>query len=223
MTKTTIPEVYNILSGKYTDIFRREVGYGLSWWPAKDVTEMMVGAILTQNTNWKNVEKALINFNDNLTPQFILSRTHDELVEIIRPSGFYNQKAERLKLLMEWFSTYHFDPSMVIKKDTKSLREELLAIKGVGRETADSILVYGFGKPSFVIDAYTKRIFSRLGFEVPKDYDAFRAMFEESVENNILTYDHYHGYIVEHAKEFCRKKPFCAACPLKQVCVQKLV
>ncbi len=218
MNDNIIVEVYNILSGHYPGIFRSNTSYGRSWWPADDTAEMMTGAILTQNTNWGNVEKALQNFKGKLSPLFILSCTHEELAAIIRPSGFFNQKTERLKLLMQWFESYGFDSSIIEQKSTATLRNELLAIKGIGRETADSILVYGFGKTSFVIDAYTRRIFSRLGLDVPKDYDEFRNIFEASLEESILIYDHYHGFLVEHAKRFCKKKPECTECPLQGIC-----
>jgi len=212
--KEVLNAIFNKLKGYYGDISRRLAFYGPSWWPADEVVEIMVGAILTQNTNWRNVEKALANFNNNLTPHFILEASHEELIAIIRPSGFYNQKADRLKALMQWFSTYNFDVALLAEKQKDEIRNELLAIKGIGNETADSILVYALGKTSFVIDAYTRRIFSRVGIVVPKEYDEFQELLEKTLPMEIAIYDHYHGLIVEHAKRFCTKKPMCEGCPL---------
>lgn len=211
------------LAKYYGNIHRNGWGGKKSWWPANSAFEMMVGAILTQNTNWKNVEQALTNLGDNLYPQFILKTEHETLASIIRPSGYHNQKAKKLKSLCSWFKKYNFDVEKASAVNLKTLRKELLAINGVGGETADGILVYALNKKSFVIDAYTRRIFSRLGFNVPKDYDEFRLMFENAVPRDVETYDYYHGLIVEHAKEFCTKTPQCKGCPLNNVCEKKEV
>ncbi len=213
-----ISRIFSALSAHYGDIARADYGYGPSWWPAKSPFEMMVGAILTQNTSWKNVEKALDRFGDRLTPVFIRDCPGDVLADIIRPSGFFKQKALKLKALVAWFAGYGFDVDRIRERSTAALRAELLAINGVGPETADSILVYGLGKPSFVIDAYTRRIFSRLGFQPPDDYDAFRERMEGCVPDDLSSHDYYHGLIVEHAKAFCRKNPSCGICPLKSSC-----
>ena len=213
--------IFSKLANFHGDIYRNGWGGKKSWWPAATAFEMMAGAILTQNTNWQNVEKALANLGDKLSPRFILEISDEKLAELIRPSGYHNQKAKKLKALCEWFAKYDFDieKASVLKKST--LRKKLLAINGVGNETADSILVYALNKTSFVIDAYTRRIFSRLGFGVPKDYNEFRQIFEVSVPGNIETYDYYHGLIVEHAKVFCTKLPQCKGCPLNDICEKK--
>lgn len=213
-----ITAVYRKLKDHYGNISRRSAFYGPSWWPADEVVEIMVGTILTQNTNWRNVEKALANFNNNLSSHFILKTSHEELTTIIRPSGFYNQKADRLKALMQWFSTYNFNVDLLVEKQKDELRNELLAINGIGKETADSILVYALGKTSFVIDAYTRRIFSRVGIVVPREYDEFQELFEKTLPKEIVIYDYYHGLIVEHAKRFCTKKTMCEGCPLNNIC-----
>lgn len=193
--------------------------YGhLKWWPADTPFEMMVGAILTQNTNWKNVVKAIDNFEGQLSPQFIQEIPIDDLAQLIRPSGYYNQKAKVIKALATWFEKYNFDIEEAQKPDGESLRKELLDIKGVGPETADSILSYALDKTYFVIDTYTRRILSRYGIDIPKSYDDLRLMIEKAIPKDILTYQQYHALIVEHAKEHCIKKPTCEACPLAKNC-----
>ncbi|PXY02510.1 hypothetical protein DF185_06895 [Marinifilum breve] len=197
--------------------------YGeLDWWPAESDFEMMVGAILTQNTNWKNVEKALANFNGKLSPAFVQNSSNDDLAEIIRPSGYHNQKAIKLKALCKWFKQYDFDIAKVKAMPGEQLREELLAIKGVGGETADSILVYALEKAFFVIDAYTRRIFHRIGITIPDKYDDFRLLMEDAVPKSVATYNLYHALIVEHAKAYCQKKPLCNSCPLQEICNQRI-
>ncbi len=215
--------VFTKLASYYGDIHRNGWGNRTSWWPAHSAFEMMTGAILTQNTNWGNVEKALNRLGENINPEFILKTPNDELAELIRPSGYHNQKAKKLKALCQWFKKYDFNIEKATAVDKRNLREELLAINGVGGETADSILVYALNKTSFVIDAYTRRIFSRLGFAVPKNYDDFREMLENVVPRAIETYDNYHGLLVEHAKAFCTTTPNCKGCPLREICEKKEV
>lgn len=192
------------------------------WWPAKTDYEMMVEAILTQNTTWKNVEKAIDNLRDSLNPTDILNMENDTLSTLIKPSGYYNQKSIKLKALTKWYEGYGFNIELVRRKDIKGLRRELLEIHGVGRETADCILTYALKKPSFVIDTYTKRLFKRLGFTVPKDYDDFKGMIEDSIESNLELYGEYHALIVEHAKRFCNKIPRCKGCPLDKCCIKNI-
>lgn len=193
------------------------------WWPAQTPFEMMCGAILTQNTAWGNVEKAIANFGGRLNPALILAIDTTELAVIIRPSGFFNQKAERLKALAAWFDRYDCDTKAVSMLDPETVRGELLAISGVGRETADSIMLYAFGKPFFVVDAYTRRIFGRLGFTLPDDYEGIRTMFEvelagENSQDDAALYNEYHALIVRHAKLHCKKTTICADCPLMACC-----
>ncbi|SQD76712.1 endonuclease III domain-containing protein [Moritella yayanosii] len=210
----------------FNDIFTQlQQHYGhLPWWPADTEYEMMVGAILTQNTNWKNVEKALANLAGHLTgkiaPQQILAMPLDTLAQLIRSSGYYNQKAIKLKALTLWYQKYDFDISQARCIEGATLRIELLAVNGIGPETADSILVYALDKPFFIIDNYTRRILHRIGFELPTGYDKLRLLLEQNIPRNITTYQQYHALLVEHAKRYCTKIPQCQHCPL-YCCCQK--
>ena len=192
------------------------------WWPAQTPFEMMVGAILTQNTTWLNVEKAIRNFGDRLSPEYIATVSNDELAQIIRPTGYYNQKAIKLKAFTLWYETYSYDVSQAMQIDGHVLRTELLAVKGVGCETADSILLYALNKPFFVVDAYTKRILCRLGHDIPNTYDGLRLKIEESIPQDIYLYGEFHALIVEHAKRHCKKSPSCEACPVEAVCTKRI-
>ncbi|MCD6215852.1 MAG: endonuclease III domain-containing protein [Candidatus Aenigmarchaeota archaeon] len=182
------------------------------WWPVYSKNkkyEICIGAILTQNTAWNNVEKALSNLRkDNLLePKEILRISEKKLKRLIKPAGFFNQKAKRIKRFTKFFLD-NPDPT----------REELLAIKGIGPETADSILLYAFNKPEFVIDAYTKRIFSRFGLIKTQKYSKIKLLFEKRIKKDVKIYKEYHALIVKLAKEYCRKKPICERCPLKNIC-----
>ena len=188
------------------------------WWPANSPFEMMVGAILTQNTAWTNVERAIANFGGRLSPEFILACPVEDLMAIIRPSGFFSQKAPRLKRLAQWFTSYGCDVAAVRRENPEKIRGELLALSGVGRETADSILLYAFAQPYFVVDAYTRRIFTRLGFPLPGAYDEVRFFFERALPRGGRLYNEYHALIVRHAKAHCKAKPACEGCPLKNAC-----
>ncbi len=177
--------------------------------------EIILGAILTQNTAWKNVEKALTELNKKnlLDKNKIKSLPAKKLGTIIRPSGYYNQKAKKIKLITEFLET---------KKSIT--RENLLSIWGIGPETADSILLYAYEKPWFVIDAYTRRIFSRLGL-AQKNISYYQ--LQESIhqafkginkDKKVRIYKEYHALLVQHAKTYCRKKPECKECPLRNMC-----
>lgn len=189
-----------------------------NWWPAGSVYEMMVGAILTQNTAWTNVELTLKNFGNNLTPEFVEQVEILELQDLVRPSGFFTQKAERLKRLTSWFKQYDYDILKVSAEDMLKLRKELLDINGIGGETADAIVLYATHKPSFVIDAYTRRIFGRLGMDVPRDYDNFRQRFMDALPNRAVLFNEYHALLVQHAKNYCNTQPKCNGCPLSAQC-----
>jgi endonuclease-3 related protein len=195
--------------------------YGnLRWWPAKTPYEVIVGAVLTQNTAWGNVEKAIANFSGELSPERVISMGMDELVEIIRPAGFFNQKAAYLKEITAWFGKYGFNVTAVRKLPLEQIRAELLSVRGVGRETADSILLYAFGFPSFVVDAYTMRLLSRLPIDAGRSYEEVKAYFERELPRDVEIYNNFHALIVVNAKEHCRKKPVCAKCPLSEMCAQ---
>ena len=201
--------IYETLFAHYGDLF---------WWPAKTPYEVMVGAVLTQNTAWSNVEKAIANFGEELFPEYIKNMDNAELIEIIRPSGFFNQKAVYLKAVTLWFAKYDYDVAAVQQQPFKQLRSELLATKGVGRETADSILLYAFGFPTFVVDAYTIRLCRRYPIEAGNGYESVKAHFEESLPNSAKVYNNLHALIVINAKNHCRKNPLCDSCPLIKQC-----
>lgn len=188
------------------------------WWPGETEFEVAVGAILTQNTSWENVEKAIALLKPYLDPETVFNMRHDQLANLIRPSGFFNIKAKRLKNFLIWFKEKGFSFDNIKNMDTYRLRNELLNIKGIGRETADSIILYAAGMPIFVIDAYTRRMFSRLGFDVPLDYDDIRECFERNLPRDSQIYNEYHALIVKHSKEYCRKKPLCTQCFLNDCC-----
>jgi endonuclease-3 related protein len=191
------------------------------WWPADSPFEVMVGAVLTQNTNWNNVSRAIANLKKKslLTPKGIVSADKRKLMAAIRPSGFYNQKAAYLKGLSQYISVRYFgDLQKMSRAETSVLRKELLGIKGLGPETADSILLYACNKPVFVIDAYTRRIFGRHGVKIKdSDYSGWQRFFESNLPKDAGLFNEYHALIVRLAKERCRKKPDCQGCPLEGV------
>jgi len=191
-----------------------------NWWPAESAFEVMVGAILTQNTNWTNVERALENLKacSDLDARQILEHEHEVLVEYLKPSGYFNVKAIRLTTFCAWFIEQGGYEALKARP-TERLRRELLAIKGIGPETADDILLYAFERPVFVIDAYTRRIFSRLGLvSETYSYEQLRQLFEEALGPDVTLYNEYHALIVRHGKTHCRPVPKCAGCPLKRLC-----
>ncbi|MCL1919261.1 MAG: endonuclease III domain-containing protein [Peptococcaceae bacterium] len=193
--------------------------YGqLHWWPAKTPYEVIVGAVLTQNTAWSNVEKAIANFGDTLTPEAVMDADLSELTKLIRPAGFFNQKAVYLKAVTAWFARYDFDVPAVQRESLSKVRAELLSVKGVGCETADSILLYAFGFPTFVVDAYTIRLCERYPIEAGKNYAAVKDFFERNFPRSVEGYNTFHALIVINAKEHCRKKPVCCECPLNEPC-----
>ncbi len=195
-----------------------------NWWPAEGVFEIIVGAVLTQNTNWRNVEKALNNLKDNLMLDYakILDEREDFVKQLIKPAGFYNQKYSTLINICRFIKEELQGNLELLKTmDTSNLRDKLLNIKGIGKETADSILLYCGYHPVFVIDAYTKRIVSRLGISKESSYDKLQQIFENALPADVHLYAEYHGLIVEHAKTFCRKKPVCKECFLAYICNYK--
>ena len=200
------------------DLLLRHFG-SQHWWPGDTAIEIMIGAVLTQNTNWKNVEKALKNLKDLhvLSLDGIRSQSTHELAEKIRPAGYYNVKAKRLKNLIDFIhDQYGGDLTSLFSADTLALREGLLSIKGIGPETADSILLYAADRPVFVIDTYTHRIFLRHGMiEEQAAYDELQAFFMDHLPDDIDLFNEFHALIVRTGKEFCRKKPLCPRCPLK--------
>lgn len=209
----------------------------LNWWP-KDLEyhrktssdprfEVIVGAILTQNTAWSNVEKALENLkSERLLDIKIISEIDENLLKnMIKPTGFFNQKATRLKNLAEYLeSKYSGNLDSFFNKDLRETREELLSLNGVGPETADSILLYAGDQPIFVVDAYTKRICKRLPLNINPIYDEIQKFFQDSLLKKYKKkeisqiYNELHALIVIHGKTFCKSKPNCIKCPLEKYC-----
>ena len=191
------------------------------WWPGETPFEVIIGAILTQNTNWSNVEKAIKNLKTagKLSPEGMYELSVTELAELIRPSGFFNVKAKRVKAFINWlFSRYEGNLSKMFAQDLQSLRSELLSVKGIGSETADSILLYAGNMPTFVVDAYTHRIFSRHEL-IPEEstYDEMKSFFEENLPEDVQLFNEYHALIVNIGKTFCKTKKVCEPCPLKDL------
>ena len=185
------------------------------WWPcvSGERWEIVAGAVLTQNTAWTNVEKALKNLSDAgiTTPEKILLLPGEELEKLIMPAGFFRQKSRYLKEAARFLSER--EKEFLQRNDIPAMRRELLALKGVGKETADSILLYAFGKPVFVIDAYTRRFAQRhLLLDGKMPYDDLQAIFQNSLENTPELFNEYHALIVRLCKESCLKKECCALC-----------
>ncbi len=203
-------------------IYRRLYSYfgPQKWWPAQSRFEVMVAAVLTQNTNWSNVERAIGNLKEKglLEPNKLYSLKNTRLARLIKPSGYYNLKAKRLKNLLSLFiRRYQGQMGRMALVEAKVLRQELLTVSGIGPETADSILLYGLGKPVFVVDAYTKRILSRHGIiEEGMDYDGVQRLFMLGLRKDAKLFNEYHALLVRLGKDFCLKgKPRCLTCPLK--------
>lgn len=196
------------------------------WWPADSPFEVMIGALLTQNTNWSNVEKALalLKGQVSLTPEALLSLSTADLEICLKPSGYFRIKTQRLQSYCHWYLAKG-NYSGLDQLSTTDLREQLLSVKGIGPETADDILLYAFNRPVFVIDAYTRRLLQRLGLiQGQEKYEYCRQLFETQLAKSVDLYKQYHALIVMHAKQHCRKnKPVCHSCQLAQGCLLKVV
>ncbi len=192
-----------------------------NWWPVHQgidrFLEVSVGAILTQNTNWLNVEKAIENLirEDLLNWESLSKIQQEKLEKLIRPAGFYRQKARYIK---------NFVDAVKNKPREEITREFLLSLKGIGEETADSILLYGLDRPYFVVDAYTKRLFYRAGIidNSKIRYSQLQKLIMDSIPKDLEVYKEYHALIVELGKNYCKKKPVCQGCPIKDICLQNL-
>ncbi len=208
---------HNILETIYARLYE---AFGQQyWWPADTPLEMAVGAILTQNTSWSNVEKAIQNLKKHslLSVQSLHMVDPEGLAQLLRPVGYFNIKTKRLKnfigLLM---NEYRGSLKAMGREDLPVIRKKLLSVNGIGQETADAIMLYALEKPVFVIDAYTKRIFSRhdiLDYDLP--YEAFQQLFHAGVRNEVPFFNEYHALLVRLAKNFCRTTPYCSGCPLE--------
>ncbi len=191
------------------------------WWPGNSQFEIIVGAILTQNTNWGNVEKAIKNLKRArvLSPKGLIEIPVKKLAKLIRPSGYFNIKAKRLKNFIEFlFKEYQGDLKKMEQQPLTELRQKLLSVNGIGPETADSILLYAFEKPIFVVDAYTKRLLYRHHLiDEDDDYSSVQKIFMGHLKADVKFFNEYHALIVRLGKEICKKKPLCHLCPLNNL------
>ena len=206
-----------------TDIYRRLLGrFGPQhWWPAEEPFEVIVGAILTQSAAWGNVEKAIANMKvaGAMPPGKLRRLPLSRLAKLVHPCGYYNAKALKLKSFAFWLGNHYADDlNRLFASDTDDLRQQLLAVHGIGRETADSILLYAANKPVFVIDAYTRRILSRIGLTPEKDsYAGYQAFFMERLPPDAEMFNEYHALLVCQGKNVCRR-PLCPQCCLSDIC-----
>ena len=212
MTSEMLTEIYELLLERFGP---------QHWWPGETPFEIIVGAILTQNTNWRNVEKAIANLKaaGSLTPQSLYALAEPKLAELIRPAGYYNVKARRLKNFINWlFDNFAGKLAEIEQVETFQLREELLGITGIGRETADSILLYALDREVFVVDAYTARVAVRHRLIEPEThYEQLRELFESNLPRDVKLLNEYHALLVRVGKEFCRTKARCRGCPLEEL------
>ncbi len=206
-------DIYNKLLSHFGEQF---------WWPVTTENpefEIIVGAVLTQNTAWSNVEKAIGNLSRKklIDVEKIRDIKGESLASLIKPSGYYNQKAVKLKNIANYLEK---NPIKALAKgDVGEIRNNLLGINGIGPETADSIILYALEKPAFVVDAYTKRVFSRIGLiEKTQGYEEVKQFFETGLPRDVNVYKEYHALIVELGKNICKKRPLCGKCPLEGVC-----
>lgn len=188
------------------------------WWPADTPFEVIIGAILTQNTAWSNVEKAIANLKQRklLDPALLNTLKIKRLAALIRPAGYYNIKAKRIKNFLKYlFGNFDGDLNKLLCLSTKTLREWLLGVNGIGPETADSILLYAAKRPVFVVDAYTKRVLLRHKMIKPDArYDNLQSLFMNNLPSRLKLFNEYHALIVELGKRYCKKRPLCRLCPL---------
>ena len=206
------------------DIYRRLLErFGPQhWWPAEEPFEVIVGAILTQSAAWGNVEKAIGNLRGvgALSPRALRKLPRAKLAELVYPCGYYNAKALKLKAFALWLGNHYGDDlDRLFALDADDLRQQLLSVHGIGPETADSIILYAAGKPVFVIDAYTRRIISRLGFAPEKEsYAAYQALFTDNLTPDAQMFNEYHALLVCLGKNVCRRRPLCEGCCLGDIC-----
>ncbi|OHD55772.1 MAG: hypothetical protein A2Y33_14130 [Spirochaetes bacterium GWF1_51_8] len=233
--KALLQKIFTLLQSRFGD---------QNWWPLvrngkavylpefrarertpAEVFEIAVGAILTQNTAWGNVVLAIAALKEAklISRRAILDTDPARLAELVKPSGYFNQKAKKLKALAGYIAE-ELRGSLVRLKEMPpdAARASLLSVWGIGKETADSVLLYGLGMPVFVIDAYTRRVFSRIGLIDPAaEYDEIRAFFEKHCADDIDLYREYHALIVAQGKDICRNKPLCPECDLDEICAYR--
>ncbi|MCH7577607.1 MAG: endonuclease III domain-containing protein [Chloroflexi bacterium] len=212
------------LSNRLIDVYQRlYAAYGPQrWWPGDTPFEVIVGAILAQSTAWTNVEKAIANLKaaDALSAAGLARLSEEELARMVYPAGYYNAKARKLKAFVEMVrSSFGGEVERLLAAPQEELRGLLLNTHGIGPETADSILLYAAGRPAFVIDAYTRRLFRRLGVAAPQEsYESWQSLFTTNLEADAPLFNEYHALIVRHGKGVCRREPRCEGCPLLEVC-----
>ncbi|MBI4978811.1 MAG: hypothetical protein HZC28_15140 [Spirochaetes bacterium] len=202
---------------KFYAILRKRNGHQ-HWWPGETPFEVIIGAILTQSCSWTNVETAIGNIKraDALSPLVLERMPLAALGKLVRPTGYYKQKAKKIKSFLAYFKTYRYSIKSLRKRSMPELRGELLGVWGIGPETADSILCYALDKPAFVIDAYTRRLLFRLGLTAEDaSYDTLQRFCIERVPVSRAVYNDFHAQIVVHCKAFCRTVPKCVECPLR--------
>jgi endonuclease-3 related protein len=191
------------------------------WWPGETPFEVMVGAVLTQNTSWRNVTRAIANLRarDLMEPAALYAVPNEELAELIRPAGYFRLKAKRLRTLLDYvMDRWAGSLEEMFEAPTEQLRAELLEINGIGPETADSILLYAAGKASFVVDAYTYRVCVRHGWIEPEvDYEGLKEFFESALPEDVPLYNELHALLVRVGHEHCRRRPKCEGCPLEEM------
>ena len=224
------PRIRDDLGGLLREVYERLLAaYGpQGWWPGETPFEVIVGAILTQSAAWVNVEKAIGNLKAEgvLSPGVLHALDAGEIARLIRPSGYFNAKARKLKAFVEMLlARFDGDLGSLLALPMGELRPLLLSTHGIGPETADSIVLYAAGQPSFVIDAYTRRIFSRIGVRpapsIPqgeREYEGWQMMFTGALPPDARLFNEYHALIVAHGKGICRKAPRCGECALRDVC-----
>ena len=205
----TLDEIYRVLLDAYGP---------QNWWPGESPFEVMIGAVLVQNTAWKNVERAIDNLRqaELLEPVALYEVAHEELEELIRPAGYFRMKTRRLRNLLEYlFQRHEGSLEAMFAVDSETLRADLLAINGIGPETADSILLYAAEKPIFVVDTYTSRVLKRHGWiEHEADYHEIQGFFHATLGRDTALYNEYHALLVRVGHLHCRKTPKCEECPL---------
>ncbi len=215
MTAARTGEMLKELYQKLWDAFGPQ-----GWWPGETPFEVIIGAILTQNTNWRNVAQVLDGLKDEglLDPRALQEMPEEELARRLKPSGYFNIKTRRVKSFLDFFAQrFHNSPAEMARVDLGALRAELLKVKGIGPETADSILLYALHKPAFVVDAYTHRVLSRHSLAPEScSYDELQGLFMENLPSDVPLYQEFHALLVRVGKEFCRPKPRCSACPLHE-------
>lgn len=211
-TTEQLTEIYEMLYDRFGPQY---------WWPGQTQFEIIIGAILTQNTSWANVEKAIANLKsaNALSAQALYKMNRDELAALIKPAGYFNIKTKRLKSFLTWmFDEYDGLLENIGQLSTERLREELLNVKGIGPETADSILLYAFGRSVFVVDAYTARVMARHALvESGCDYEQLQELFESNLVEDVNMFNEYHALLVRVGKEFCKPKAKCTGCPLEKL------